>query len=93
MMVHKSKSAVDSGCILHLGDRGRLVLPSRLRKRLGWKTGDELVLMVEDDGGIRLASLREQLYQVEGMYASVSPERRLSDELIQERKEENRRRS
>jgi len=92
-MAHKSVIVEQEGYLLRLGDRGRLVLPSRLRKRLGLKTGEKLVLTVEDDGMMRLGSLREQLDRTRGFLASISPERCLSDELIRGRREENRRES
>ena len=34
--------------VLKVGKGGELVLPKRLRSRLGWRVGDELVVSVED---------------------------------------------
>lgn len=73
---------------LRLGDRGRLVLPVLLRKRLGLEPGDRLVLILEPDQTMRLVSLRTQVKRLRGMLASHAPERSLVDELIQERREE-----
>ena len=70
----------------YLGDRGRLVLPAPIRARLGLKTGDRFILTVEADGSIRLVNLREQAERAAGLFAHLSPERRLADELIQERR-------
>jgi AbrB family looped-hinge helix DNA binding protein len=44
---------------LHLGNRGRIVLPAKLRHRLDLKVGDQLILTLEEDGSLRLISTRE----------------------------------
>lgn len=90
-MAHKSARVPHESYVLRLGDRGRLVLPARLRKRLALKNGEELLLMVDQSGEMRLSSRRQRLAAARGMFASISPERVLSEELIQERREEARR--
>ena len=40
--------------VLKVGKGGELVLPKRLRNRLGWRAGDELVVSVEEDKRIVL---------------------------------------
>jgi AbrB family looped-hinge helix DNA binding protein len=92
-MAHGSASVPHETYVLHLGDRGRLVLPSELRKSLGLKTGEELVLTVDEDGGMRLTSRRQRLDRLQGMFASIQPHRILSEELIRERRREARRES
>jgi AbrB family looped-hinge helix DNA binding protein len=74
-----------------LGDRGRLVLPSKLRQRLDLHPGDRLVIVVDDEGGFRVISAREVAQRVRGMYRDLTPGRSLADELIAERREEARR--
>lgn len=74
-----------------LGDRGRLVLPSALRRRLSLRPGDRLILTVDPDGGCRLVSAGEQAERLLGMYRDLAPGRQLTDELIAERREEARR--
>ncbi len=76
---------------LPLGERGRVVLPAPVRKRLKLNPGDRLVLMVDESGDMRLASLARQIDKCMGMFAGKSPERILSEELIAERREEARR--
>lgn len=71
-----------------LGDRGRLVIPARLRKALGLKTGEAILLTIETNGAMRLTTRRQRLEGAQGMFASISPERVLSEELIQERRQE-----
>jgi AbrB family looped-hinge helix DNA binding protein len=90
-MAHTDAAVPQSGYVLHLGDRGRLVLPASLRKSLGLKPGEALLLTVEKDGAMRLSTRRQRLEATRGMFASISPERILSDELIQERRQEVRR--
>ena len=71
-----------------LGERGRLVLPAALRKTQGLKEGDQLIVRVEEDGSLRILSLRDQLEQWRGRFEHLAPERSLADELIEERRAE-----
>jgi len=41
-----------------LDDRGRLVLPAELRRRLGLRAGDEVKISEEADGALRVESRR-----------------------------------
>lgn len=72
---------------LALGDRGRLVLPAPVRRRLGVEAGDRLIAVVDEDG-VRLVPLREQIGRMAGMFRDVAPGRSLVDELIAERRAE-----
>jgi AbrB family looped-hinge helix DNA binding protein len=74
-----------------LGDRGRLVLPSKLRQRLDLRPGDRLIITVDDEGVFRVVSAREVARRVRGLYRDLAPGRSLADELIAERREEARR--
>ncbi len=74
---------------VHIDQRGRLVLPSEVRKQLGLKKGDALILAVEPDGVLRLLSLREVARRGRGILRKLVPtaaHRRLSEELIKERR-------
>ena len=75
---------------LELGARGRLVLPAGVRRQLELSTGSQLVLTVEPDGSLRLTSARATAERLRGLLAGVSPERRLTEELIAERRAEAR---
>lgn len=90
-MTHTTSSNQPEQYTLHLGARGRLVLPASLRERLELKEGDRLVLTVEADGSLRLVSLREQVRKLQGIFKDIAPGVSLADELIQERREEARR--
>jgi AbrB family looped-hinge helix DNA binding protein len=72
-----------------LGRQGRLVIPAPLRRSLGLAEGDRLVARQEAD---RLVLEKpEQIKQrLKARFAQVPSERRLVEELIAERREENR---
>ena len=65
------------------------MLPSLVREQLDLRTGDPLVLVVEDSGEMRLVSLRRQIERCMGMFKDLAPPGRLlSEELIAERRQE-----
>jgi AbrB family looped-hinge helix DNA binding protein len=75
-----------------IADRGRMVLPAEVRERLKIKNGDWLTLILEPDGEIRMLTGKvwtntfvKMLRKAAG---PVQPGRRLSDELIAERRRE-----
>ena len=74
-----------------LGERGRLVLPARLRQRLDLRPGDRLLVALDAEGGFRVVPAREQARRLCGLYRDLAPGRSLADELMAERKEEARR--
>ena len=76
---------------VQVGARGRLVLPAATRNRLGVKAGDRMVLTVEPDGSMRLRTFADVARSVQGIFRHLAPGRRLSDELIKERRREARR--
>jgi AbrB family looped-hinge helix DNA binding protein len=71
-----------------LGERGRLVLPARLRQRLALQPGDRLIVTLDNEGGFRTVAAREQARRLRGLYRDLAPGRSLADELIAERREE-----
>lgn len=76
---------------LHVGNRGRIVLPAEVRHRLDLKEGDRLILIVEADGVMRLVSAREAARRGRGLLRQMLPgleSRCLSEELIAERRAE-----
>jgi AbrB family looped-hinge helix DNA binding protein len=67
---------------------GRLVIPAAYRKALGIKPGDEVILVIED-GGIKIVSTRQAVARAQTLLRRYIPKgRNLSEELIQERREE-----
>jgi AbrB family looped-hinge helix DNA binding protein len=76
---------------VHVGVRGRLVLPAKLRRRLRLEEGERLILTIERDGSLTLVPLRDQVKKVRGLFRDVAPGRDLAAELIRERRKEARR--
>lgn len=71
-----------------LGEGGRLVIPAEYRKALGLKPGDEVVLVLEE-GEVRLLTLRRAIQRAQALVRRYIPEgRRLTEELLQNRREE-----
>jgi len=71
-----------------IGKGGRLVIPSAYRKALGLRPGDEVQLILED-GEIRLVDTRQAVARSQSIVRRYIPEGRcLSEELIQERRED-----
>jgi AbrB family looped-hinge helix DNA binding protein len=67
---------------------GRFVLPSKLRKELHIKAGDEIVLSLED-GCVRLIPLRQAVRMAQQAVKKYVPKKTsLAADLIQARKEE-----
>jgi AbrB family looped-hinge helix DNA binding protein len=73
---------------VQLGDRGRLVLPAQLRKRLNLHEGDELLVTVQGDGSLRMTSPGQVVRETRGLYRARTGRRSLADELIAERRAE-----
>lgn len=72
-----------------LGDRGRIVLPSAIRSRLGLNPGMRMLLSTEDDGSLRLRPYRSVADQSRGLLADLAPEATsMVDELLEERRAE-----
>jgi len=65
---------------------GKVVIPAEYRKALGIDVGDELVLMLEE-GSVRVSTPREAIRRAQAAVRSYVPKgKRLSDELIAERR-------
>ncbi len=78
---------------VHLGAKGRVVLPAAMRHSLGLEEGAELLARVEGRGIVlepRDAAVERLQALVRG---AVEPQRSLVDELLAERRAEARRES
>ena len=91
----KQPAAADAppvGFKVTVAERGRIVLPAEVRERLQIEDGDWLTLILEPDGVIKLLTGRawtDQFVKVMQRAARhIPPSRRLSDELIAERRRE-----
>jgi AbrB family looped-hinge helix DNA binding protein len=72
-----------------LGEGGRLVIPAEYRKALGVETGDELVLILEENS-LRVLTPKEGIRRAQALVRSYIPEGPLlSDELIEDRRKES----
>lgn len=74
--------------ILHLGAKGRIVLPAEVRRSLGLEQGDRFLLKVREDGTLELVSVREVVRRSRGMFAHLAPGISLADALVEERHQE-----
>jgi AbrB family looped-hinge helix DNA binding protein len=73
---------------LTVGDRGRVVLPASLRRRLCLQPGERIILTVQADGRAEIVTARQLAREAMGMFRDVAPGRSLVDELIAERRAE-----
>ncbi len=72
----------------HLGQGGRLVIPAGYRKALGLRAGDKVVLVLEE-GQVRMLTPQRAVARAQAMVREhVAKGRRLSAELIRERRAE-----
>jgi len=71
-----------------LGDGGRVVIPADIRRQLGLKTGDQIMLIVED-GELHLITARQGVQRAQELAKSfVQSGASIVDELIAERRAE-----
>lgn len=70
-----------------LDERGRLVLPAALRRRLGLRPGDELVVSEQADGALRVESRRTAARALLGLAGPARGESAV-EELLAERRRE-----
>jgi len=72
-----------------LDDRGRLSIPSEIRKKLGFREGDSVVIEPSGPGEFRVIRLPEVASRTKGMYRHLlTPGRCISEELIADRRHE-----
>lgn len=72
-----------------IGEDGRIVIPAVFRKKMGLKPGDELIILLEEDG-IRLLTPQQGIKRAQALVRQYVPEgKSLVDELIQERRKES----
>jgi AbrB family looped-hinge helix DNA binding protein len=76
------------GIQARINQNGRIVIPSVIRKAMGLKLGDSVVMALED-GVLRIESQQARVRRVQQSLRQLVPaDRVLSDELIAERQEE-----
>ncbi len=74
----------------HVSAGGRVVIPAEIRRALGLKDGDEVIVSLDDQTGeVRIATRRQRLKQAQDLVKTrVRKGRSLSAELIAERRAE-----
>jgi len=72
---------------VRLDERGRLVLPAALRRRLGMRPGDDLLVSEEPGGALRVESRRAAAQALIGR-ARPAPDHSTVKELRAERRRE-----
>jgi AbrB family looped-hinge helix DNA binding protein len=71
-----------------LAEGGRIVIPAEYRQALGLRTGDEVILRLED-GTLRILTPKQAIEHAQELLRPYLPQgRSLSDELITERRSE-----
>lgn len=72
-----------------ISDGNRVVIPVSIRKSLGLEIGDNVTLVLQNNGEVRLLAQRDAVRQAQNLVRRyVSEERSLVDELIAEREKE-----
>ncbi len=71
-----------------IGQSGRVVIPGEYRRKLGLRSGDEIILHLDDEG-LHLYTPAQAVARAQALVRRYVPGgRSLSDELISERREE-----
>jgi AbrB family looped-hinge helix DNA binding protein len=72
---------------LRLSENGRVVIPAEVRKALGVKAGDE-ILLEQGENGYRMTTRRQRIEEAQRhLRRFVTPGVSIVDELIAERRE------
>ena len=75
--------------VVSLGPQGRVLIPATFRQSLDLTQGERFVISVGDDETISLQRIRDRIADAEGLFKEYAPkEGLLSDELIEERRQE-----
>jgi AbrB family looped-hinge helix DNA binding protein len=77
-----------AGYTVSVAERGRLVLPAEVRRRLNIRQGDQLALLLQEDGTVKLQTRAVVAHSLRGMYKHLANGRSVVDELIAERRRE-----
>jgi AbrB family looped-hinge helix DNA binding protein len=75
---------------LELGENGAIVLPKLIKEQLNLHPGDRLVLTLQSDGTLQIATQQTQIRKLRGLFRDIVPGVSLSEELIRDRRQEAR---
>ncbi len=74
---------------VHLGERGRLVIPAEVRRSMGVKRGDLLALDLDENGKrFEVRTAADVARSARGVLRHLAPGADLTRELIEDRREE-----
>ena len=74
---------------VHLGERGRLVIPAEVRRSMGVRPGDLLALDLAENGEMfEVRTAAEVARSARGLLRDLAPGADLTRELIEDRREE-----
>lgn len=74
---------------LKVNENGRVVIPAQFRKALGIKTGDEVILRMEEDE-LRITTTHKRIERAQKLVRKyIKPGVSLVDELIADRRRED----
>ena len=62
------------------------MLPAKVRSALGLEPGTQMLLSTESDGSLRLRPFRAVAEECRGLYAHLTPDGSLVDELLADRR-------
>ena len=74
--------------VIRVGKQGRVVLPAGIRRELDIKEGDQLGVIVDEEGRVVMESPEAALKKIRAKLKEVAGDRSLVDELIAERRRE-----
>lgn len=76
--------------VTKLSNGNRVVIPAAIRKSLKLEIGDQVTLVLQNNGEVRLLTQRDAVRQAQDLVRRyVSEERSLVDELLAERRSES----
>ena len=72
----------------HVSSGGRIVIPAKLRKAIGLRTGDSVIIRLTEDGLVITTPERAVRAAQALVKQFVADDRQLVDELVAERRQE-----
>ena len=86
MRADRKNSETNMSFSANLDSKGRVLLPSELRKKAGFKQGDLLNISLGPDHVAHISSMRQKISSLRGILKTKG--RSVVDELIAERRKE-----
>lgn len=88
VVCHNILYMATNSIVTRIGAGGRVVIPAVVRRAIGLKVGDQVVIAV-DGQEVRLVTVEHAIAQAQALVKKYVPRgRKLSDELIRQRRQE-----